>query len=254
MSTFNNDLYIKESIESVLNQNYDNFEFIIIDDCSTDNTFEIVKSFQDKRIIYIKNKENKGLVTNLNKGIGISTGKYIARIDSDDYWVDKDKLKKQVDFLENNKEYGLVGTQAKAYDLNNNYLFSIKNPILDYKIRKVTLVKNPFIHSSVLYSKKVINECGKYNEKEKNVEDYGLWMRIGKKMKLANLNSFSVYYRLNKKGITQSNNLKQIKANILLIKKNRKNYPNYFLGILKWKLKELLVRCKLLKIINYFKK
>ena len=104
MSTYNDSGYIGKAIKSVLSQSYDNFEFIIIDDSSQDNTEEIVKGFDDGRIIYIKNEENKGLLFNLNKGINLAQGEYIARIDSDDWWIDKEKLKKQVDFLDNNTD------------------------------------------------------------------------------------------------------------------------------------------------------
>ncbi len=97
LSTYNGSRYIRESIESVLSQSYKNFEFIIINDCSSDRTEEIILQYQkkDKRIIYIKNETNLKLTESLNKWIRASKWEYIARIDDDDIWL-KNKLEKQV--------------------------------------------------------------------------------------------------------------------------------------------------------------
>ena len=253
MSTYNDSGYIGKAIKSVLSQSYDNFEFIIIDDSSQDNTEEIVKGFDDGRIIYIKNEENKGLLFNLNKGINLAQGEYIARIDSDDWWIDKEKLKKQVDFLDNNTDYALVGTWAKVYNEKVVELFKITHDTDFEKIKQKILLKNCFVHSSVLFRKSVANECGNYNESQEYVEDYALWLKMGKKHKLANIPEYSTGYLLNQEGVTQKNNLKQIRANIILIKKYKKEYPNYILGVLKWRVKGFLVFLKLSRLINYLK-
>src|SRR5690349_19431428 len=101
MSTFNNGKFVHEAIERVLLQTYKEWEFIIINDASKDDTKKTIESYikRDKRIRFYSNKTNKGLVTNLTVGINRSKGIYIARIDGDDKWIDKNKLKKQVAFL-----------------------------------------------------------------------------------------------------------------------------------------------------------
>lgn len=254
MSTYKNAEYISKSIESVLLQSFLDFEFIIINDNSDDNTEEIVNSFDDKSIVYIKNNENKGLIFNLNKGIEIAKGDYIARIDSDDWWLDKDKLQKQVDFLDNNLDCALVGTWAKVYNMENKNIFNIIHPTNFVEIKNKMLIKSCFVHSSVLFRRSVSLECGNYDIQEKYVEDYGLWMRMGEKYKMANLPDYSVGYLLNEKGETQKHNLEQIKANLKLIKKHRNFYPNYLLGFCKWSLKYIIVLFGGLKIINKLKK
>lgn len=113
MSTYNDGTFISECIDSVINQDYQDFEFIIINDASTDDTDELIKSYSDERIVYVKNDSNKGLVRNLNKGLELAKGEYVARIDSDDKWLDTAKIMSQVDFLEANPDYGLVGSSAK---------------------------------------------------------------------------------------------------------------------------------------------
>jgi glycosyltransferase involved in cell wall biosynthesis len=109
MSVFNSELYLKSAIESILNQSYSNLEFIIINDCSTDNSETIIKSFNDNRIKYIKEFENIGLETALNKNFMLAEGEFIARMDADDI-ASPDRLKHQVEFLMANGEIDLVGT------------------------------------------------------------------------------------------------------------------------------------------------
>src|SRR3990167_10836604 len=99
LPTYNRSEYLGRAIESVLNQNYNNFELIIIDDSSTDKTSEVILKYKDSRIRVVKNQENIGFVKSLNKGIKQANGKYIARLDDDDFWTSPDKLEKQVAFL-----------------------------------------------------------------------------------------------------------------------------------------------------------
>ncbi|MDD2656660.1 MAG: glycosyltransferase [Patescibacteria group bacterium] len=253
MSTYNNAEFIAKAIESVLVQSFVDFEFIIINDNSNDNAEEIMQSFVDDRIVYLKNQENKGLVFNLNKGIKIAKGEYIARIDSDDWWLDKDKLQKQVDFLDNNLDCALVGTWAKVYNIENKNIFNIVHPTNFAEIKNKMLTKSCFVHSSVLFRKSVSLECGNYDTQEKYVEDYGLWMRMGEKYRLANIGEYGVGYLLNEKGETQKHNLEQVKANLRLIKKHKSFYSNYFLGLLKWLTKYFIVKLGGLKFINKIK-
>ena len=120
MSVYNSEKYLPEAIESILNQTYTNFEFIIINDGSTDNSLRIIKEYanKDKRIIVIS-RENKGLIFSLNEGIEVSKGKYIIRMDADDISL-PNRLKIQLDFMEKNKDIAICGTVAITFDENNN--------------------------------------------------------------------------------------------------------------------------------------
>jgi len=210
MSTYNNANFLPKAIKSVLLQSFFDFEFIIINDNSTDNTEDTIKNFSDERIVYLKNEENKGLIFNLNKGLEIARGEYIARIDSDDCWSDKDKLQKQVNFLEQNPDFALVGTWAQVYDKDGIKKYQIKYFSDFDQIKKKILFKNCFVHSSVVFRKNCAKECGGYNVEEKYIEDYGLWLRMGEKYKLGNIAEICADYLHNESGETQKNNLQQI--------------------------------------------
>lgn len=121
MSMYNTPLeQLKESIESILNQTYKNFEFLIIDDGSKKECVNLVKSYNDKRINLVRNEQNIGLEKSLNKGLKLAKGKYIVRIDTDDIAY-TDRIEKQVDFIKKNSEYSIVGSKAEIFDENGVY-------------------------------------------------------------------------------------------------------------------------------------
>jgi len=200
MSVYNGEEFLKETIASILNQTFANFEFIIIDDGSTDKSKSIIESFNDQRIKLIS-RENKGLTSSLNEGISLSQGEYIARMDADDI-AHPQKFEKQIAFLDKNPEICLGGTWAKMIDKNNNEIGDYKTPISSKEIRKEVFWHNPFIHSSVMIRKKVLKDLGGYNEKYKTAQDYELWSRLVPKYQTANLPEFLLKYRLLSTGIT----------------------------------------------------
>lgn len=227
LPAYNAEKYIAKSISSILNQTYKNFELIIIDDGSTDNTLKEVNKFNDSRIKIIKNEENLGLPKTLNKAIYLSKGKYIARADADDEWIDKDKLKRQINFLEENPKYALVGTGAICVDKNGKYLYKYLKPKTNKKIKKTILGYNCFIHSSVVFKKSIAKEVGLYSEDDIDInvaQDYSLWLKLGVKWKLYNLPHHSIKYMVNQNSHGRKNIKKQIKTSIKLAQKYKKYY------------------------------
>ena len=237
LPTYNGSKRISKAIESVLLQSMKDWELIIIDDGSTDDTEKTVKEFclRDSRIIYIKNEQNLGLQKTLNKGIKIAKGKHIARIDDDDVWIDENKLKEQVEFLEKNSEYVLVGTGVVVVNEEGEQVYKYLNPEKDEEIKNKILWKNPFAHSSVMFTKKDFDIVGGYNEdaSSKNVEDYDLWLSLGTVGKFHNLQTYSLKFMAREGSITTKNRKNQLKKNIQLAKKYKKLYPNYFISLLK---------------------
>lgn len=230
LPTYNGSKYISEAIESVLDQSFSDFEFIIINDASTDNKVEnIILEFQkkDPRIIYIKNEQNLKLTRTLNKWIDLSKWDYIARIDDDDIWTDKDKLKKQFSFLNENLEYWIIWTNWICIDKNDNIIWKIIHSEQNDDIRKKMLFTNQFIHSSVLIRKNIINKVWSYNPEWNYVEDYEFWLRIWNKSKLYNLSDFSIHYRILENSITRQKNFRQNLMILKLLFKNRNSYPNF---------------------------
>lgn len=187
MSVFNNSKTLKRSIESILNQDYENFEFLIMNDCSNDSSKEILKNFENKdsRIKILHNEKNLGLTKSLNILINNATGQLIARQDADDYSTE-DRLSTQVAFL---RDHNLDACTARSKVISNGKArpgFSFYLPI------KLTMrYKNPFIHGTLLIKKDVLIEIEKYDENFYYAQDYKLFKDlIDKGYKVNSLNKF----------------------------------------------------------------
>lgn len=236
LPTYNGSKFIKQALNSVLMQSYCNWEMLIVDDGSIDNTSKIVSDFvsRDSRIIYLKNNINIGIQKTLNIGLKESKGEYIARIDDDDEWIDKDKLKKQIEFLDNNKDYALIGTGTIVANETGEEIFRYLPPETDDKIRNKLLFKNCFTNSSILLRRDNIVNLGGYNERElyKHIEDYYLCLSLGSFGKFYNIQSYSTKYTFRKNSISSSNKIDQFKKDIFLINEFRKKYPNYIKSLI----------------------
>lgn len=209
---FNAEKYLKACLENIILQSFTNFEVIIIDDGSIDNTEQIIKDFKDPRIIYIKNKSNKGVTYSLNKGISLARGKYISRIDADDVMV-LDRLQEQVSFLENNKDYVMVGSghyRIDAYDLPIGEIDLITE---NDELKLAILFFNPFSHPTVTYKADLVKAL-LYDNKYMYCEDYELWFRLAEKGKIKNLELNLVHYRVHEKNLT-TNNISEMRSNVV---------------------------------------
>lgn len=231
--TYNRTDMISKAIYSALDQTYENIEIIIVDDASTDNTEELIKGLQkkDSRIKYFKNKKNLNIAGTRNKTVRFSNGKYIAILDSDDFWTDKEKLHKQVKFLEENPDYALIGSSANQINKEGNLVGEIINLTEDKEIKENLLVKNEFVHSTVLYRKDVIEEFNLFDKNKSPFEDYDLILKIGKKYKLKNLKEKTISYRVHLGGESKKLNLKKNIIFLCIILKNIPYYKNGLRGI-----------------------
>jgi len=236
LPTYNGAKRIQGAIESVLGQSYASWELLVIDDGATDNTDEIVARFtvNDHRIKYSKNDTNLGIQKTLNRGLAEAKGKYIARIDDDDVWIDIDKLKTQIEFLENNQDHVLIGTGFVAVDEKGKEVFKRLNSEDDKSIRDSILSINCFVHSGVVFNRDVALQCGGYSTTldVKHIEDYELWLKLGTLGKLANLPNYSVRLMLRAESISSKNKATQLKKSIQLIRKFKDNYPNYVSSVM----------------------
>lgn len=193
MSVYNGADYIEETLKSIFAQEYKNFELIIIDDASTDNTVEVINKFQDPRLILKINKENKRLAYNLNIAISMATGKYLARMDADDICLKK-RLTKQVEFLESHPEVFVVGGFAKQFgDMKKLMIY----PLTHEEIKASLLFENCLCHPAVMYRNKP--ELIKYDPVFKASQDYELWVRLIWHQKFANIPEIILNYRIHQK-------------------------------------------------------
>lgn len=173
MPVFNNEELVKESIKSVLNQSFENFEFLIIDDGSTDKTYSVLKEYEsDNRVKLYKNNKNIGLTKSLNKLIEISRGAYIFRQDSDDISF-PERFKIQLDILKTSK-YKVC--TARAINSENNKVIP---GISSWLPKSITMkYKNPYIHGTLAVEKNLLNSIGNYNEEYFYSQDYKLYVDI----------------------------------------------------------------------------
>jgi len=203
MSCYNCSKFIKQSIESILNQTFTDFELIIVDDGSTDNSIEIIKGFPDKRIKLFENDINQGIVFSRNRAIEHSQGKYIAILDSDDIAYST-RLEKQVSFMELNPDFAMTGTWFDIIDENGEFNGEvIKFPIENKLIKTQLFFGNYFGQSTMMIRREIFDEF-RYDKFYLQAEDYFLWVQIANKYKVANLQESLVQYRIHKKSITQS--------------------------------------------------
>jgi len=201
MPAYNASNYIEEAIESVLKQTFSEFELLIIDDGSTDNTADIVRSFNDSRIVFIR-QSNGGVASALNNGLQHARAEYIARFDADDICY-ANRLKTQYEFVMKNPEYIVVGSGADYVDANGDFVFSYDLAgYTDEQIKNLSYSVCPFIHSTVLLRKSVFLGVGGYNEHAHSFEDHFLWSQIKEKGKFYNLSQSLIKVRLNPESVT----------------------------------------------------
>jgi glycosyltransferase involved in cell wall biosynthesis len=228
MSVYNSEKYLLEAIESILNQSYNNFEFIIINDGSKDNSLKILKKFQEKdsRIILI-NRGNKGLAYSLNEGISLAKGDYIARMDADDISF-PDRFEKQIKAMEDRKLDICGGTIKEFY---NNGKSRIKQyPLYDNEIKLSLISLSPFAHPAVMMKKNIFDKV-KYNILEAS-QDYDLWAQIAiNGFTMGNIEDIVLKYRIHDGQITVQKRLIQKKITYNISKNYLNNISKYELNI-----------------------
>lgn len=205
MPVYNGQRYIKETIDSVLNQTYENFEYIIVDDGSTDGTKDIIKSFSDIRIRMIEINHG-GIVKALNTGIENALGEYVVRIDADDVCMEN-RFKVLFDYMNKNTDVVICGSWATKIDEQGKPLGALSYPPISHKeIKKYAKIHNPFIHPSVILRKDAILKAGGYKN-FKHTEDYELWTRILSIGKGYNISEPLIKYRIHLNQITRKSNV-----------------------------------------------
>lgn len=209
MPVFNAQSYLDEAIKSILDQTFINFEFLIINDGSTDLSEKIILSFDDPRIIYKCNKTNCGIVATLNEGLSCAKGKYIARMDADDI-AKPTRLFRQFDFMEKNPEIFVLGTgfEQLVEGKTNEYNFL---PETDCEIKKGLFFCSQIAHPTVMFNKSKINKFNlQYNKDAKYAEDYELWVKAANLgFKFHNLQSVELTYRSHSNQISKQYKIEQ---------------------------------------------
>ncbi len=196
LPVYNAERYVFQAIESILNQTYKDFEFIIIDDGSTDHSVDIIRSFHDPRIIFFQNQDNRGLIYTLNRGIQSAKGKYIARMDADDISM-AHRFQQQVSFLEMHPEIGVVGSGYLPIDENN---IAVRPPVYlsEYPltVKWSILIGNPLAHPSTIYRTDLARQLGGYDKHFTYAEDYEFWIRMAEITNICSIKDVLIRYRV----------------------------------------------------------
>jgi glycosyltransferase involved in cell wall biosynthesis len=196
---------LHRSIRSILSQTYKDFELIIVDDASTDDTLKFVEAYAEKddRVVVIRNKKNLGAGSSRNVGVGQARGEYIAIMDSDDFAHPR-RLYEQISFLHNNPSVGLLGTAYQTISESGRKIQTVPRFETDTLIRWEMLLNSPFIHSSVMYKRELFLQMGGYSEKFPVSHDYDLFLRLSEITKMACLNRVLTYFQINSKGLSKT--------------------------------------------------
>lgn len=203
MSVYNGEKHLKKAIDGILSQTYKDFEFIIIDDGSTDSTSQILAAYKDKRMRIIT-QSNHGLVYSLNKGVRLARGIYIARQDADDISL-PGRFAKEVKLLERNDHLGLVGTFFTYIDEDSEEpSITICMPTKSLDIKRALYITNPIGHGTAMYRKSVFSRTGYYTNAYGPTEDFELWRRIADTWEMAIIPESMYLYRINKTSISHT--------------------------------------------------
>ena len=239
--THNREKLLPRALDSVLSQDFKDFELIIIDDASNDGTEALISSYiaRDERIKYFKNDHNLGIAKSRNKGCKIAEGDYIAMLDSDDWWLKNDKLSRQVAILDAKRAVGLVGTGIVLYDTKDNFIKEDIFEAEDKKIRAKILAKNQFAQSSVIFRKEAHLNIGGYDEDLAVCEDLDFWLKIGRRYEFVNIPEALTAYLANPEGISKLDRHRLIKVTDEVISRYKLDYPGYLKAKIKSKLRFL---------------
>ena len=231
--TYNRANFLLKAIESVLAQTFTDYEIIIVDDASTDNTETLVEPYlaSHKNILYVKNPVNLGISKTRNIALSHAHGEYIAVLDSDDTWTDTNKLQKQFDFLEQNKDYVLIGSNIQIVDEHGVKIQDTTFPTEDTLIRATILKSNPIPHSTVLYRKTLAEKVGRYSEKLSCVEDLDLFLRLGLLGKVKNLAEITTAYTRHSGGTSHTRKITMAWNHYTIVLKNIGKYPHWLSAI-----------------------
>ena len=188
MPVYNGKKYLRTSVNSILSQTFKDFEFIIVDDGSTDGTWAEIKKDAgiDKRIIPLRNRKNLRTSAALNRGLAAAKGKYIVRMDADD-WSYPDRLEKQYKFMENHPEVGVSGGTIEVCDSKLDGINERKYPLTDKEVRRIIFRYSPFAHPATIWRKEKMVKAGAYNDNIPLAQDYDLYFRIGGISKFGNI-------------------------------------------------------------------
>ncbi|MBI4536550.1 MAG: glycosyltransferase [candidate division NC10 bacterium] len=214
MPVYNEERYVRQAVDSILRQTFTDFEFIILDDGSTDGTPDILRSYADPRI-RVFSQPNAGLSPSLNRCLSLASARYLARMDGNDV-SDPERLRTQVEFLDGHPEVGLLGAYYENIDDGGRTVKRYTYPTHHEEIRRALWSDCPMCHSLVMFRRACIDAVGGYRERIGPAEDYDLWFRISERFRLSNIPRSLHQVRVTPTGITLARRFDQLRAALLV--------------------------------------
>jgi len=230
MATWNRADCIVRAIESVLAQTFSDWELVVADDGSTDDTPRILETLvkKDGRIKYLKLNHVGRVSVVSNRGLDSGRGEYVAVLDSDDWWSDPEKLEKQIAFLDSRKEYVGCGGGMIVVDGNGRELYRYFKPRTDEEIRSRMLFGNPIANSAAIFRFSAAASAGFYDESLPYSADRDFWLKMGLRGKLYNFPEYFSYYTLSEASTSVAYLKPHLKASLEVMKRYKSDYPNYY--------------------------
>ena len=210
MPVYNGERYVRKAVESILNQTFTDFEFIIVDDGSTDNTPALLKQYKDARLRVIR-QENRGLAASLQRGLELARGEFFARQDADDVSL-PERLEKQVDYLERNPQVGVVGTGVMDIDEEDQPLHTKKLPCSDPEARVRLAKASPVCHGSIMARMDLLRRSGGYRVQFPDCEDRDLWLRVAECADITNMSQVLYLWRLHAGSVSATRRERQMQS------------------------------------------
>lgn len=256
LPTYNWEKYLKETIDSVLDQTFIEFELIIINDCSQDWTENVIKTYNDNRIIYLKNEKNLNIVWSRNKWLKIANWDYICFLDHDDLFLSTDKLKIQLNFLEKNQDYWMIWSSVILINELGEKIWEINSRIGNDNLKHHIIMSNQFTCWSVMFRKNLIEKIWLLNHKYNKSDDYDYWLKIWKISKIENIETPLFAYRIHSNNTTFQglNKYKMILMWFKLALLHWKNYPNFYKQIIIRFLWDFIIPNKIINLLLKFLK
>ncbi len=217
---YNAQLYIEQCIASVLAQTMDDFECIVLDDGSQDETLARLKTFSDPRLRIMESSENEGYSHRLRQGVAVACGQFIARLDADDR-CHPDRFMQQVERFQEQSELVLLGTGCRLIDGAGQPVGEIRHPVTDRHLRWKLLLDNPFQHPSVMMRKAAMDSAGlNFDVTYEPAEDYALWSALARVGKIGNLPDLLIDYRVHEGQVSQSRRERQLENHDRVVAQN----------------------------------
>ncbi|RLC61459.1 MAG: hypothetical protein DRI01_08460 [Chloroflexi bacterium] len=229
MSVYNGEKYLREAIESILNQTFTDFEFLIVNDGSTDGSLEIIQGYPDERIRVINNEQNIGLTRSLNKAISQAKGEYIARQDADDISL-PERFEQQLRYFDQYPEVALLGTSVYKIDEQGRVVGRI---IVPAEPGGNLLRANQFSHGSTIFKREVVDRLGGYNELFRYCQDYEFWGRIAKHYPVRNLPQPLYKLRFHRGNIRSQKRNESALYHLLAVRLVNNDLPEEILQVIK---------------------